>query len=39
VLGVAEKAALVGERGGVSHVNGDGMAVTKWCLGDKFVER
>jgi len=38
VLLVAEQATVVGQGGGVCHVNGDGVAVAKRNLWDQFVE-
>jgi len=39
VLDVAEEPALVGERRGVGHVDGDGVAVAEGRLWDELVER
>lgn len=39
VVGVREMAAGVGESGGEGHVDGDGMPVTKGCLGNKLMKR
>lgn len=38
VFGIVEKATHVGKCSGVRHVNGDGVAVTKWHGRDEFVQ-
>lgn len=39
MLGVGDEVALVGERGGIGHVDGDGVAVAQGRRGDQLVDR
>ena len=39
VLLVAENTSKVGQSGGVSHIDGDGVTVTKRRVGDQLVKR